>query len=155
MSDITTPEKFRQAFPAFMDPGAYPNYMIDIWLNLAGKLHNRERWGDLLEFGVHLFVAHNLTLEGASNTGALQGQAPGQVQGPVTSGSVDKVSYSRDTASLMEPNAGHWNATTYGLRWVRLSRMVGAGPIQVGGNEISGMGQTFTAWPGVIPPPFG
>lgn len=154
---ITTNEKFRQAFPAFMDPGCYPDYMVDIWMKLAAKLHDAARWGELLEFGVHLFVAHNLALEFGVTQGVLRGQTPGQILGPVTSGSVDKVSYSREINSLMEPGAGHWNATIYGLRYIRLVRMVGAGPVQVGADPsmTNEPIASMTAWPGVIPPPFG
>jgi hypothetical protein len=43
-----------------------------------------------------MYVAHNVTIEfGAAPRGA--GGSPGAIQGPVTSGSADGVSYSRDS----------------------------------------------------------
>lgn len=148
---MLTPLQFRTAFPVFMNPTCYTDGEIEFWAALADKLHNKDRWGDLLDFGIQLFIAHNLAID-AVNRGAVKaGQAPGQVVGAVTSGSVDKASYSRDVSSVMEPNAGHWNLTTYGLRYRRLVLMVGAGPVQLPmGDPQGGVGSM--AWPGVIYP---
>lgn len=146
-----TPQQFRTAFPLFMNPACYPDGEINFWAALAEKLHNKDRWGDLLEFGIQLFIAHNLSID-AVNRGAVKaGQAPGQVVGALTSGSVDKVSYSRDVSAVMEKDAGHWNLTTYGLRYRRLMLMVGAGPVYVGPNP-HGSQLSVSAWPGVIMP---
>lgn len=148
---LITPQQFRTAFPVFLNPSCYPDGEIQFWAALAEKLHNQGRWCDLLEFGIQLFIAHNLSID-AINRGAVKaGQAPGQVVGAVTSGSVDKVSYSRDVSSVMEPGAGHWNLTTYGLRYRRLVLMVGAGPVQVSPDPM-GAKLSVTAWPGVIMP---
>ena len=38
---------------------------------------------------------------------------------------------SYDTTAAMEPDAGHWNLTIYGVRYVRLVNMVGAGGMQL------------------------
>lgn len=153
MQPVTTKEAFRQVFPAFIDPGCFPDHEINFWIGLAEKLHSPERWGDLLEYGVHLFIAHNLSLEFISTQGARSGQAPGQIVGITTSASVDKVSYSRDASAAMDPANGHWNLTIYGLRHVRLVKMVGAGPIQVGAGE--GAGTSINPWAGVIPTQWG
>jgi len=123
---------FRAAFPEFTDAPTYPQPEIQFWLDLSAKLLNSDRWGELLDFGAQLFVAHNLCLQAASKTGAAGGGLPGQVVGPTTSASVDKVSYSRDASSAMDPANGHWNLSTYGLRYKQLLSMIGAGPIQVG-----------------------
>lgn len=146
----TTSTAFRKAFPAFMDPSCYPEHEIDYWRQLGTKLLDVNRWGELYSDGLFLFIAHNLTLEAGSKAAAAKGQTPGQVQGPITSASVDKVSYSRDGSSAMEPDAGHWNLTIYGLRYVRLVKMIGAGPVYVGPTMPAGNGSI--AWPGVIPP---
>lgn len=139
-------ELFRGHFPVFVDPTCYPDTEIEFWASLAEKLHDRGRWGELLETGIELFVAHHLAVESASRGQ----QIPGQIVGPVTSASVDKVSYSRDASSATDPKNGHWNLTTYGLRWRQLARMIGAGPVMVGAPAES---QTRSmAWPGVIPP---
>lgn len=145
-----TPEVFRKAFPAFLDPGIYPNHEVEYWLGLAAKLHNADRWGELLDDGVYLWTAHNLSLEASSKQDVDGGQIPGQIKGAITSASVDKVSYSRDGSSASDPTAGHWNLSTYGLRWVRLARLVGMGPVQIGASTEDGNFSAL-AWPGVVP----
>lgn len=146
-----TPATFRQAFPAFASATIYPDAQIQFWIDLGNKLQSAERWGNLFDTGIQLFTAHNLVLEYQSNKAGALGQKPGQIEGAVTSGSVDKVSYSRDAASAMEDKAGHWNLSVYGLRYIRLARQLGAGPIQVGvpmgGNTPDWYPQ---AWPGPI-----
>ena len=67
----------------------------------------------------------------------------------------DDVSFSYDSASAAELNAGHWNSTIYGKRYIALVRMVGAGPVQIGGSGGTGIGTSVSAWPGVIPPTWG
>lgn len=151
-----TAESFRESFPAFGDQVAYPGPEIDFWLGLGLKLMDPARWGDVIDYGLQLFVAHNLALEAMTANASGGGQAPGQVSGPVTSASVDKVSYSRDPSSAMDPKNGHWNLTTYGLRYIRLVMMMGAGPVQVGapfGPGTPGLGQeSGGAWPGPYTP---
>lgn len=151
---MLTPAAFRDQFPVFASTTTYPDTEIQFWIDLAAKLHSVERWGDLYDYGVSLFVAHNLSLEFSSTAAAAAGQAPGQVVGALSSASVDKVSYSRDSSSAMDPKNGHWNLTTYGLRWVRLMRMIGAGPLQVGVPSPQEGQMSNGFWPGVIPPPF-
>ncbi len=144
---------FRANFPEFASDTTYPDTEVEFWLGLALLLHDAGRWGNLLDYGVQLFIAHNLSLQAQSAAASGGGQAPGQIQGPLTSASVDKVSYSRDPGAAMDPANGHWNLSTYGLRYIRLVRMIGAGPLQVGvplydSSQPSGLG-----WPGVIFPP--
>lgn len=148
---MLTPQQFRTAFPAFMNPTCYTDGEISFWAALADKLHNKDRWGDLLDFGIQLFIAHNLAMDFNNQKAAKLGQAPGQIVGALSSGSVDKASYSRDVSSVMEPNAGHWNLTTYGLRYRRLVLMIGAGPVQLPMGDPQG-GTGSMAWPGVIYP---
>ena len=130
-----TVASFRAAFPAFTDTTLYPDPQVQLYLDLSVNLMDQIRWGNLLDYGTQLFVAHNLALEAPSTADAAAGGLPGQIKGSVTSGSVDKVSYSRDVSSAMLPNAGHWNLTSYGLRFKQLINMIGAGPIQVGGLD--------------------
>jgi hypothetical protein len=66
--------------------------------------------------------------------------------GIVSSKSVDKVSVSYDTSGAMEAGAGHWNLTTYGTRYIRLVKLVGAGPLQIGGS--SSTQYSAAAWAG-------
>lgn len=147
---------FRDAFPAFSDELLYQSEQVGFWFDLAAQMMDAARWGSLYEYGARLFVAHNLSLDGSSAGGA-GGQAPGAVQGAVTSASVDKVSYSRDPGSAMDPKNGHWNLSTFGLRYVALVRIVGAGPVQAGapfGPATPGFAPgAGNGWPGVQFPP--
>lgn len=146
----------RDSFPAYADPLVYQPEQIGFWFDLASQMMNAARWGTLYDFGARLFVAHNLALDGGIDGAGSSGQGPGAVTGAVTSASVDKVSYSRDPGAAMDPKNGHWNLTTYGLRYVRLARLVGMGPVQAGapyGPATPGIGPGGNgAWPGVIFP---
>lgn len=140
---------FRQNFPAFTNDVTYTAAAINFWLSLGAKLISVDRWGDVFDYGLQLFVAHNLTLEYESDKAATTGGKPGQVVGAISSASVDKVSYSRDASSAMDPENGHWNLSTYGLRYIRLVKMMGAGPIQVGVPLGGGSNDYYPqAWPG-------
>ena len=87
---------------------------------------------DQLDVAAELFAAHNLTLEVRAQAESKNGGIPGQQVGPVNSKSVDKVSIGYDTGSGIEADAGHWNLSIYGTRFIRLAKMFGAGPIQIG-----------------------
>lgn len=140
-------------FPEFADAAQFSQAEVTFWLTLATKLQDLGRWGDLYDFGQQLFTAHNLVLQGQATQAASVGGAIGLVQGAVTGGTVDKTSYTRDPGAAMDPKSGHWNLTTYGLRYIALVRMIGAGPVQIGVGCGAGLGTT--AWPGVIPPVWG
>lgn len=141
-----TVASFRAAFPEFGGPSTttYPDPEVQFYLDLGTKLLDVGRWADLFDYGQQLFVAHNLALSFTSKAAAANGQQPGQVTGAVTSASVDKVSYSRDASSIMLTDAGHWNLTTYGIRYKQLVRMIGAGPYQVGVGDLVNV----SAWQG-------
>lgn len=125
-----TPATFRTDFPEFASNALYPDAQITFWLNLGVKLLPECRWQDLLDAGLELFTAHNLVLERQAQASAATGAPPGVAAGMVSAKSVDKVSVNYDTASAMEADAGHWNTTTFGQRFIRLARMVGAGGVQ-------------------------
>lgn len=142
----TTNADFRVAFPAFKDTIAYPNAQIDFYLGVGYKMHAPDRWGDLLDYGVMLWTAHSLSLDAQG-----AGTTPGVVRGTVTSMSADGLSWSRDISTAVDPQAGHWNLSTYGLRWRQLVNIVGAGPVYVGAPSmydayLSGAGTWV--WPG-------
>lgn len=143
-----TAASFRVNFSEFSDVAKYPTPEIDFWLGLGLLLLNADRWGTALDYGLQLFVAHNLSLQFDSKLAAASGQNPGKVVGNLTSGSVDKVSYTRDTSSAMDPKNGHWNLSTYGLRYIRLVMMIGAGPVYVGTPSAAELSQYAGAWPG-------
>jgi|SRR5580693_5184515 len=156
-----TPDGFRECIPAFADATVYPDEAVTFWLAIATTLLPTSRWGNTsntpistknppttrLDIGLCMFTAHQLVLEKQANEAAKRGAAPGLNKGAISSDSVGSVSRSYDTAAGLEPEAGHWNLTNYGTRFVRLANAVGAGPITVGGgidpNPLNG-----PAWPG-------
>lgn len=126
--DIAT---FRGDYPEFGDVTAYPDSGVTYWLALGNTLLNASRWADLLPIGLELFIAHNLVLERqAQKTAAVEG-APGVTTGPVASKTVDKVTITYDVEAGIEKDAGHWNLTQYGARFIQLARMAGSGGIQL------------------------
>lgn len=141
-----TVTNLRTNFPEFKDPLVYADPEVQFWLGLALTLLDAGRWGASIDYGQQLFVAHNLALGFTSRGQAASGQQPGQVVGALSSASVDKVSYSRDSGSAMDPSNGHWNLTTFGLRFIQLSRMMGAGPVYVGAPSANDW--VPGAWPG-------
>lgn len=130
-----TVASLRSAMPEFSDAAVYPDPQISFWLDLAPKVFDAGRWGELLDHGMSLFIAHNLVLQSRATKDAQFGKAPGQASGPVTSKSVDKVSISYDVSSAAEEGAGSYNLTVYGQQYIRLARIIGAGPVQIGALE--------------------
>lgn len=150
-----TASSFRGDFPEFTSTTVYPDTQINFWLGLSAKLLNADRWGDVLDYGSELFVAHNLVLGMLDQRASASGAIPGAVaSGIVSAKSVDKVSVSYDTATAAELDAGHWNLTTYGTRYIRLARLMGAGPLQVGAGCVDSVSAVVGAWPGPYTWPF-
>lgn len=126
-----SPSEFRRQFPEFSDPGLYSDPVLGFWSGIAGALLNTARWGELLDQGVSLFVAHHLTVARRNEDASAAGGTPGEVKGPLTSRSVDKVSNSWDASQVSMTDAGFWNMSSYGIRFYQLARMTGAGGIQL------------------------
>ena len=122
---------FRSDFPEFASVVTYPDAQVAFWLGLAGKLHSVDRWGDLLDYGVELFMAHNLSIAARDAKAAATGGVGGGATGLLSSKSVDKVSASYDTGAVTIDGAGNWNLTTYGTRYIQLASMIGAGGVQL------------------------
>lgn len=127
-----TPSQFTTDFPAFADATKYSPAMITLWATAADLLLDPTRWGDLYTLGEELFIAHNLILDGMAGAEAARGGLVGFAKGPVASEGGDKVSISYAVTAAMEEGAGHWNMTTFGMRYWDLMRMAGAGTVQVG-----------------------
>ncbi|MCS3839395.1 hypothetical protein HNR03_004006 [Pseudomonas sp. JAI111] len=123
--------QFRTDFPEFADTTKYPDSAVNLWLNLGQKTLNPDRWCDYLDIGLELFVAHNLTIAAGNQLAAAVGGAGGQVKGPLTSKSVDKVSAGYDTGAVALQDGGFFNLTTYGIQYLQFARMVGTGGIQL------------------------
>ena len=125
---------FREAFPAFTQE-LHPYARVAFHLRVAGLRLSPERWGDFLEDGIGLFVAHHLTLEAKTNqatdgTGGMDAAAGTLASESKTVGPVSK-SRSYTNAATADPNAGHWNLTSYGLQFRDLAKLVGMGGIQL------------------------
>ena len=149
MTSPVTPAQFRADFPEFASTSQYTPSQVNYWLEFAYSMLNAGRWGRQLDFGVSMFAAHNLALEARAMKEAEKGGIPGAQVGPVNSKSVDKVSIGYDTSSGIEVGAGHWNMTIYGTRFIRMAKMFGAGPVQIG----MGGGITGSGWAGPLTTP--
>lgn len=146
-SDFTT------NFPEFSNAQKYPPSVINYYLTLAYIMLNPDRWGPkLLDHGAQLFMAHNLVLEYLAQVAASKGAAPGIATGAIASQGAGPLSMGWDTGSSAEPGAGHWNTTTYGQRYIRLCRLMGAGGVQLGIGRGGNPLDSSNAWVG--PPPW-
>lgn len=127
--------KFRSDFPELSDTAKYPEAVITFWLGVGVNLLPADRWDSMLDFGLELFTAHHVVIASRESTGT-----PGAVTGPHSAEAVDKVSYSMDTQAVTLTDGAFWNMTSYGIQFLQLARMMGAGGIQVG----AGCGQPGT-----------
>lgn len=141
---------FRGVFAEFSNQTSYPSSQVQFWLTTATAQLDAGRWGALLDQGLYLFTAHNLSLQAKQIKTAAMGGVPGQASGPLSNKSVDKVSMAFDTNSAAEKDGGHWNMTLYGQQYLRLAKMVGAGPLMPG-MPVTGDLSDFApaGWPGV------
>lgn len=122
---------FRLNMPMFANVDDYPSAQFEYYLRLGVKLLPERRWDDLLDDGLTFFVAHYLVLNQRAMLAADIGADPGKVAGNETSKSVDGVSKSMDVSSISLEDGGHWNQTTFGIQFLQLARMVGAGGVQL------------------------
>lgn len=126
-------QAFREVFPQF-SAEIVPDARIAFHLRVGGKLLPPARWGELLDEGLALYVAHQLTLEleaakEKDGTGAI-----GAAAGPVTSETrtVGGVSHSLARAGAAAQgnalsNAGQYNLTIFGQQFWALVQAVGCG----------------------------
>lgn len=154
-----TPSSFRQQFTAFASSSVYPDGMINAWLAIGVQFVNADRWGELTDFGVSLWLAHNLVIQKRMNDQAAAGMTPGSNPGIVVSKTVDGASISYDVSAVTEQGAGHWNSTSFGTQFYRYMRMFGAGGIQIGapgfgtsGPGLLSAGYGGYGWFGGLPP---
>lgn len=127
-----TVETFRTQFPEFGTSNLkiYSDAQITFWAGIGAKLLNVVRWGDLYDYGLSLFVAHNVSLAVIETDAAELGNAAGQNAGLISSVSAD-VSYSLDNNAIIEDGGGNYNLTRYGREYLRLARIVGIGGLQI------------------------
>jgi hypothetical protein len=130
---VVTPQQFVADYPEFSDSAKYTVSSMNYWLAVATLLLNPNRFdANTLILATELYVAHNLVIEAQAQDTAKAGGWPGITKGVINSESAGAVTVSYDTAPVIEERAGHWNLTVYGLRFIRLAKLFGAGPIQVG-----------------------
>lgn len=125
---------FRTAYPAFTAE-LHPDARVAFHLRVAGLRLPPERWGDMLDDGTGLFVAHYLTLEARAaqatdGTGGMDAAAGVLASESKTVGPVSK-SKAYTNAATAKPGEGHWNATIYGQQFRDMANLVGMGGIQV------------------------
>ncbi|GLQ96471.1 DUF4054 domain-containing protein [Dyella mobilis] len=125
------PTQFVTDFPEFANSTMYPTTVIAFQIGIATQLLNAQRWGSMLNYGIELYVAHNLVLAAQAAEDSALGNTPGEMTGPTSAKSVDKVSVSFDTAAAQLADAGYMSLTRYGIQFLQLSRMIGAGGIQL------------------------
>jgi hypothetical protein len=113
----------------------------------------------LADFATELWVAHQLVLEKQAVAQAAAGGNPGTAIGVISSKSVNGVSVSYDISAITDNEGGYYNQTIFGLRYWRLARVRGAGPIQLGIGRAPpflffnnwGLTGSFNAWAGPYP----
>ncbi|MBU0601127.1 MAG: DUF4054 domain-containing protein [Gammaproteobacteria bacterium] len=125
------PAAFRSRYPEFSDVNEYPDPLIQVHLTAAGMLLLEQVWGELMDMGHGLFVAHNITIGRRHQLAADAGGVPGEVTGPKTSKTVDKVSASYDTSAVTMADGGFWNSTAYGVELLYWARLIGMGGRQL------------------------
>lgn len=138
-----TAKSFVTDLPEFSNETNYPPSSINYWIAIGVMMLNQGFWGapsdtatspptTMIDFAMEMWVAHNIVLEKQAQDAASVGGDPGTKQGVLNSKSVGGVSAGYDVQAVMELDAGFWNMTIYGTRFIRLARQVGAGPIQIG-----------------------
>ena len=126
--DITA---FRAAFPEFSDATKYPDAMITFWADLGIKSLIQCRWDTLYDNGLQLFVAHNITIAAQNAAAGQASGTPGMVSGPRQIKKVGSAAVTYDTIATNISGGAMWNATSYGKQFLFISRMIGAGALQV------------------------
>lgn len=126
--------EFRSTLPEFSDASQYGDSQIESLIDLADELMVSKRWkGAIKERATALFVAHHLVIDSQNNAGG----SPGSIQGPVQHKSVGGVDVDYNLEYVMHDNGSYWNTTNYGIQFLRLARMIGAGPVQASLGDVN------------------
>ncbi len=135
-------DRFREDFPEFRDFDLYSDASINYWMLIATYRVGGRRWGGgpalvgqpltLMDSAREMFIAHNLVLELQAQQRAARGGPPGVQVGALAGVSGNGAAVSYDVGSTaMDPKAGHWGLTTYGMRYLEMVCMVGADGLQI------------------------
>lgn len=125
---------FRKNLPEFANSATYTDAAIDFWLGMGVIMLNACRWGAALDYGLMLFTAHNMVLEAQAAASAAKGGIPGTQTGVLSGKALGKASITYDAQAGLLPDAGHWNLTNYGTRFIQMARMIGSGGFQSSGG---------------------
>jgi hypothetical protein len=121
---------FRTNFPEFSDDTKYPTTEIEFWADsVAVNIIDASRWGNSYSAGLQLIVAHYLVLQNLDKKAATTGGVT--TGGVIASKAVGSVNVSYDNSVGAVDGAGDWMRTSYGRRFYNLSRLFGAGAVQL------------------------
>jgi hypothetical protein len=157
---MVTYQSFISDLPEFSNATIFPQSAFSYYQNFA-TIMLTSVWGQpapagqpnsLYDIGQEQFIAHNLVIEALNQKSVAVGGLPGLNKGAISGENAGQVSVSYDTSATLELDAGHWNLTTYGTRFLSVARMLGAQPMQIGPQGIGGPPFDGPAWIG--PPPF-
>lgn len=125
------PGIFRKFFPEFSDIAKYTDSSLIFWGSIASQQVKPNRWKRMTLNGIMFYVAHEVTLAGQNYATGNIGGTPGIQSGPINSKTVGSVTVAYDTTQGAEKDAGYWNLTSYGKRFIHMARMFGSGPVQI------------------------
>lgn len=124
-----TADSFRNHYREFADAAIYADPDITYYIGLAYDFLIADRWGKHLDYGVELWVAHNLVISGIKKE---DGDPSAGIEGPVTSQHVGEVGFTNAPQYLLQglKDAGFYARTSYGLQYFQLANMIGSGGFQ-------------------------
>lgn len=129
-----TMDDFLTMYPQFKDVS---EVVRKAWLKMAMNCLQYDRWNDLWEMGMGLYIAHFLTLYLQSSTpdGASTQQIinAGLSRGIATSKSVADMSVGSDFGSVASESAGWgtFSQTVYGQQFVQLAKLAAMGGMTI------------------------
>ncbi len=115
-----TTASFKASFTEFATTA---DASVNLWLPVAQAMVDPDKWDTLADVGVSLALAHYLKTGGGGSKAGPAGILSSKAAGPVSG--------SYDTASVAFEGGGDFNQTGYGLKFLKLARMFGAGGLQV------------------------
>lgn len=129
LSQPTTSAQSGVSFTVYTSP-LVPNAITNAYIALATAALFSDRWGELWNVAVGLYVAHFLTLWGQAQTAPpgstiAQVAAAGLATGIDVGQSAGDVSYSSKPVEI--PNFGAWNLTLYGQQLATFAQVIGSG----------------------------
>jgi hypothetical protein len=115
---------FKIRFPGFV---SIDDTRIQVFLDDAQLLINKEYWGDIYELGVYYLTAHYLALalEAESISLGTGGSKSSKLGGPVNSRSVDGSSVSYAVNAADGDMSKYLSQTGYGAHFLYLMRTLG------------------------------